>query len=86
MEDMDSKLNAMLNDPAAMAVLSRWPAAFRWGSAGQPSAVSPPHGAPPPPADGGFDPMLLAVFCRSCRICGSPTARRHSFSMRCVRF
>ena len=55
MEDMDSKLNAMLNDPAAMARIIQMAQQLSGGAA----QASPP---PPPPADGGFDPMLLARF------------------------
>ena len=47
MEDMDSKLNAMLNDPAAMARIIQMAQQLSGGAA---------------PADGGFDPMLLARF------------------------
>ena len=57
MEDMDSKLNAMLNDPAAMQRIIQMAQQFS-GAAAQ--AAPPP---PPPTADGGgFDPMLLARF------------------------
>ena len=52
MEDMDSKLNAMLNDPAAMQRIIQMAQQLSGGA-----------GAPPP-ADGGigFDPMMLAKF------------------------
>ena len=60
MEDMDSKLNAMLNDPAAMARIIQMAQQLSGGAAqASPPPPPPPHGAPPPPADGGFDPMLL---------------------------
>ena len=63
MEDMDSKLNAMLNDPAAMARIIQMAQQLSGGAAqASPPPPPPPHGAPPPPADGGFDPMLLARF------------------------
>ena len=63
MEDMDSKLNAMLNDPAAMARIIQMAQQLSGGAAqASPPPSPPPHGAPPPPADGGFDPMLLARF------------------------
>lgn len=58
MEDMDSKLNAMLNDPATMARIIQMAQQLSGGAA----QASPPP-PPPPPADGGgFDPMLLARF------------------------
>ena len=63
MEDMDSKLNAMLNDPAAMARIIQMAQQLSGGAAqASPPPPPPPHGAPPPPAGGGFDPMLLARF------------------------
>ena len=63
MEDMDSKLNAMLNDPAAMARIIQMAQQLSGGAAqASPPPPPPPQGAPPPPADGGFDPMLLARF------------------------
>ena len=63
MEDMDSKLNAMLNDPAARARIIQMAQQLSGGAAqASPPPPPPPHGAPPPPADGGFDPMLLARF------------------------
>ena len=40
MEDMDSKLNAMLNDPAAMARIIQMAQQLSGGAA-QPSAASP---------------------------------------------
>ena len=64
MEDMDSKLNAMLNDPATMARIIQMAQQLSGGAAqASPPPPPPPQGAPPPPADGGgFDPMLLARF------------------------
>lgn len=66
MEDMDSKLNAMLNDPAAMARIIQMAQQLSGGAAqtAPPPPPPPPQGAPsPPPTDGiGFDPMLLAKF------------------------
>ena len=66
MEDMDSKLNAMLNDPAAMARIIQMAQQLSGGAAQTvpPPPPPPPQGAPsPPPTDGiGFDPMLLAKF------------------------
>lgn len=66
MEDMDSKLNAMLNDPAAMARIIQMAQQLSGGAAqtASPPPPPPPQGAPsPPPTDGiGFDPMLLAKF------------------------
>ena len=64
MEDMDSKLNAMLNDPAAMQRIIQMAQQFS-GAAAQaaPPPPPPPPNGPPPTADGGgFDPMLLARF------------------------
>lgn len=62
MEDMDSKLNAMLNDPATMARIIQMAQQLS-GDGAQPSASpSPP---PPPqsvPPDSGFDPLVLAKF------------------------
>ena len=63
MEDMDSKLNAMLNDPAAMARIIQMAQQLSGGA--QPN--TPPQNPPPPPPSGpppgdGFDPMLLAKF------------------------
>ena len=54
MEDMESKLNAMLNDPAAMQRIIQMAQQLSGGTA-QPNT-------PPPPQDSGFDPMLLARF------------------------
>lgn len=66
MEDMDSKLNAMLNDPAAMARIIQMAQQLSGGAAqtAPPPPPPPPQGTPsPPPTDGiGFDPMLLAKF------------------------
>ncbi len=65
MEDMDSKLNAMLNDPAAMARIIQMAQQLSGGTAqAAPPPPPPPQqsSAPPPPPDGGFDPMLLARF------------------------
>lgn len=65
MEDMDSKLNAMLNDPAAMARIIQMAQQLSGGTAqAAPPPPPPPQqsSAPPPPPEGGFDPMLLARF------------------------
>ena len=65
MEDMDSKLNAMLNDPAAMARIIQMAQQLSGGTAQTaPPPPPPPQNAPPPPSSdgGGFDPMLLAKF------------------------
>lgn len=64
MDDMDSKLNAMLNDPAAMARIIQMAQQLSGGA--QPNTPpqnppSPPPQSGPPPGD-GFDPMLLAKF------------------------
>lgn len=64
MDDMDSKLNAMLNDPAAMARISQMAQQLSGGA--QPN--TPPQNPPPPPPQNGpppgdgFDPMVLAKF------------------------
>ncbi len=64
MDDMDSKLNAMLNDPAAMARIIQMAQQLSGGA--QPN--TPPQNPPPPPPQSGpppgdgFDPMLLAKF------------------------
>lgn len=62
MDDMDSKLNAMLNDPAAMARIIQMAQQLSGGA--QPN--TPPQAPPPPPPSGppgdGFDPMMLAKF------------------------
>ena len=65
MEDMDSKLNAMLNDPAAMARIIQMAQQLSSGTTQTaPPPPPPPQNAPPPPPSdgGGFDPMLLAKF------------------------
>ena len=64
MDDMDSKLNAMLNDPAAMARVIQMAQQLSGGAA-QSAPQSPPPPPPqsgPPPTDSGFDPMALARF------------------------
>ena len=64
MDDMDSKLNAMLNDPAAMARIIQMAQQLSGGA--QPN--TPPQNPPPPPPQNGpppgdgFDPMVLAKF------------------------
>ena len=65
MDDMDSKLNAMLNDPAAMARIIQMAQQLSGGTAqAAPPPPPPPQqsSVPPPPPEGGFDPMLLARF------------------------
>lgn len=65
MEDMDSKLNAILNDPAAMARIIQMAQQLSGGTAqAAPPPPPPPQqsSVPPPPPEGGFDPMLLARF------------------------
>ena len=63
MEDMESKLNAMLNDPAAMSRIIQMAQQLSGGTA-QPNTPPPPpqNPVPTPPQDSGFDPMLLARF------------------------
>ena len=61
MDDMESKLNAMLNDPAAMSRILQMAQQLS-GSTAQPGAPPPPpknDSPPPPPQGGGFDPALL---------------------------
>lgn len=65
MDDMDSKLNAMLNDPAAMARVIQMAQQLSGGAAQSAPPQSPPPPPPqsgPPPTDNGFDPMALARF------------------------
>lgn len=65
MEDMDSRLNAMLSDPAAMARIIQMAQQLSGGTTQTaPPPPPPPQNAPPPPPSdgGGFDPMLLAKF------------------------
>ena len=64
MEDMDSKLNAMLNDPAAMARIIQMAQQLSGGATQADPPPPPPqqNSAPSPPPEGGFDPMLLARF------------------------
>lgn len=61
MEDMDSKLNAMLNDPAAMQRIIQIAQQLSGGAA-QADPPPPPPQSPPSPAQEGaaFDPLLLA--------------------------
>ena len=64
MDDMDSKLNAMLNDPAAMARIIQMAQQLSGGAQPNTPPQSPPPPPPqsgPPPGD-GFDPMVLAKF------------------------
>ena len=64
MDDMDSKLNAMLNDPAAMARIIQMAQQLSGGAQPNTPPQSPPPPPPqsgPPPGD-GFDPMMLAKF------------------------
>lgn len=64
MDDMDSKLNAMLNDPAAMARIIQMAQQLSGGAQPNTPPQNPPPPSPqsgPPPGD-GFDPMLLAKF------------------------
>ena len=64
MDDMDSKLNAMLNDPAAMARIIQMAQQLSGGAQPKTPPQNPPPPPPqngPPPGD-GFDPMVLAKF------------------------
>ena len=62
MEDMDSRLNALLSDPEAMGRIM----ALAQQLSGESAASSPPPSPEPPPSsqqeDNGFDPMLLLKF------------------------
>ena len=62
MEDMDSRLNALLSDPEAMGRIR----ALAQQLSGESAASSPPPSPEPPPPsqqeDDGFDPMLLLKF------------------------
>ena len=62
MEDMDSRLNALLSDPEAMGRIM----ALAQQLSGVSAASSPPPSPEPPPSsqqeDDGFDPMLLLKF------------------------
>ena len=62
MEDMESKLNAMLNDPAAMQRIIQMAQQLSGGTAQPNTPPRPPQNPVPPPQDSGFDPMLLARF------------------------
>lgn len=63
MEDMDSRLNALLSDPEAigriMALAQQLSGESAASSPPPPSAPPPP---PPPQEDDGFDPMVLLKF------------------------
>ena len=62
MEDMDSRLNALLSDPEALGRIM----ALAQQLSGESAASSPPPSPEPPPPsqqeDDGFDPMLLLKF------------------------
>lgn len=63
MEDMDSRLNALLSDPEAMGRIMSL--AQQLSGEGAASSTPPsPEPSPPPPQqeDDGFDPMLLLKF------------------------
>ena len=62
MEDMESKLNAMLNDPTAMQRIIQMAQQLSGGTAQPNTPPPPPQNPVPPPQDSGFDPMLLARF------------------------
>ena len=62
MEDMESKLNAMLNDPAAMQRIIQMAQQLSGGTAQPNTPPPPPQNPVPSPQDRGFDPMLLARF------------------------
>ena len=62
MEDMDSRLNALLSDPEAMGRIM----ALAQQLSGESAASSPPPSPEPPPPsqqeDDAFDPMVLLKF------------------------
>lgn len=62
MEDMDSRLNALLSDPEAMGRIM----ALAQQLSGESAASSPPPSPEPPPSsqqeEDSFDPMLLLKF------------------------
>ena len=62
MEDMDSRLNALLSDPEAMGRIM----ALAQQLSSESAASSPPPSPEPPPSsqqeEDGFDPMLLLKF------------------------
>ena len=62
MEDMDSRLNALLSDPEAMGRIM----ALAQQLSGESAASSPPPSPEPPPSsqqeEDGFDPVLLLKF------------------------
>lgn len=62
MEDMDSKLNALLSDPEAMGRIMALAQQLSGGSA--PSPPPPPEPDPQPQEEptGDFDPMMLLKF------------------------
>lgn len=60
MQDMDSKLNALLNDPDAMNRIIALAQQLSGSTAPPPPHTSPPP--PPPPCDDEFDPMTLLKF------------------------
>ena len=62
MEDMDSRLTALLSDPEAMGRIMALAQQLSGESA---DSSPPPSPEPPPPSqqeDDGFDPMLLLKF------------------------
>ena len=64
MEDMDSRLNALLNDPEAIGRIMML--AQQLSSESTAASSPPPYSAPPPPPppqeEDGFDPMILLKF------------------------
>lgn len=59
MEDMDSRLNAMLNDPATMTRIIQMAQQLSGGTE-QTAPPPPPPPQNPPPSENGLDPMTLA--------------------------
>ena len=62
MEDMESKLNAMLNDPAAVQRIIQMAQQLSGGTAHPNTPPPPPQNPVPPPQVSGFDPRLPARF------------------------
>lgn len=62
MEDMDSRLNALLSDPEAMGRIMALAQQLSGESAASSPPPSPEPPLPPQQEDDGFDPMLLLKF------------------------
>lgn len=63
MDDMDSRLNALFNDPDAMSRIIQMAQQLAGGADGPQSAAYTASASPPPPKSGAdFDPQLLLKF------------------------